>query len=169
LALHRSGGTLPYTLAWCKPDCQRLQFRIDQRDGHLDYTLIGALQVDSEANLANWWILRGKLVPGMGGAMDLVTGVKNVIVGSSHISKKGAAKLVNKCDLLLTGVGVVSMEVTEYYVMRFPEKKMTLFELPPGVSIEDLREVTGLKFAISESLCQKQETPWLLPTRSGQR
>ncbi len=125
------------------------------RGGHLDYTVLGALQVDSEANLANWWI-PGKLVPGMGGAMDLVTGVKNVIVGTSHTSKKGAAKLVNKCDLPLTGVGVVSMVVTEYCVMRFPEKKMTLSELAPGVSIEDLQEVTGAEFAVSESLCQMQ-------------
>lgn len=123
------------------------------RGGHLDYTVLGALQVDSEANLANWWI-PGKLVPGMGGAMDLVTGVKNVIIGTSHTSKKGAAKLVSKCDLPLTGVGVVSMVVTEYCVMRFPEKKMMLFELAPGVSIEDLREVTGAEFAVSESLCQ---------------
>jgi len=123
------------------------------RGGHLDYTVLGALQVDSEANLANWWI-PGKLVPGMGGAMDLVTGVKNVIIGTSHTSKKGAAKLVKKCDLPLTGVGVVSMVVTEYCVMRFPEKKMTLFELAPGVSIENLREVTGTEFAVSESLCQ---------------
>jgi 3-oxoacid CoA-transferase subunit B/acetate CoA/acetoacetate CoA-transferase beta subunit len=123
------------------------------RGGHLDYTVLGALQVDSEANLANWWI-PGKLVPGMGGAMDLVTGVKNVIIGTSHTSKKGAAKLVNKCDLPLTGVGVVSMVVTEYCMMRFPEKKMTLFELAPGVSIEDLQVVTGTEFAVSESLCQ---------------
>lgn len=122
------------------------------RGGHLDYTVLGALQVDGEANLANWWI-PGKLVPGMGGAMDLVTGVKNIIIATGHTNKKGAAKLVKKCNLPLTGIGAVSMVVTEYCVMRFPEKKMTLFELAPEVNIEDLRKVTEADFAVSESLC----------------
>lgn len=122
------------------------------RGGHLDYTVLGALQVDSEANLANWWI-PGKQVPGMGGAMDLVTGVKNVIIAIGHTNKKGEAKLVKKCTLPLTGVGVVSMVVTEYCVMRFPEKKMTLFELAPNVRIDDLRNATDAEFTVSESLC----------------
>lgn len=123
------------------------------RGGHLDYTVLGALQVDDGANLANWWI-PGKLVPGMGGAMDLVTGVRNVIVGTSHTSKKGTQKLVKKCDLPLTGVGIVSMVVTEYCLMCFPGKRMTLCEIAPGVSIEDLRKATGADFVVSESLCQ---------------
>ena len=127
------------------------------RGGHMDYTVLGALQVDEEANLANWWI-PGKLVPGMGGAMDLVTGVKNVIVGTFHTSKKDTPKLLKKCDLPLTGVRVISMVVTEYCVMRFLEEKMTLCELAPGVSIEDLGKVTGAAFTVSESLRQMQGT-----------
>lgn len=130
------------------------------RGGHLDYTVLGALQVDSEANLANWWI-PGKQVPGMGGAMDLVIGVKNVIIAIGHVNKKGDPKLMKKCTLPLTGVGVVSMVVTEYCVMRFPEKKMTLFELAPGVQIDDLRNATEAEFDISDSLCQMKGTDTL--------
>lgn len=127
------------------------------RGGHMDHTVLGALQVDEAANLANWWI-PGKLVPGMGGAMDLVTGVKNVIVGTSHTSKQDTPKLVKKCDLPLTGVGVVSMIVTEYCVMCFLNQKMTLCELAPDVSVEDLRKVTEADFAVGESVGQMQGT-----------
>jgi 3-oxoacid CoA-transferase subunit B/acetate CoA/acetoacetate CoA-transferase beta subunit len=127
------------------------------RGGHIDYTVLGALQVDSNANLANWWI-PGKLVPGMGGAMDLVTGVENVIIGTNHTSKKGISKLVKNCSLPFTGIGVVSMIVTEYCVMRFIDKKMVLLELAPGVSIEELREVTEADFDVSETLCQMKGT-----------
>lgn len=121
------------------------------RGGHIDYTVLGALQIDSEANLASWWI-PGKLVPGMGGSMDLVTGVKKVIIATSHVNKKGAPKIVPVCDFPLTGVGVVSMVVTEFAVMRFEEKRLVLCELAPGVTVEDLREITGAEFEVSEGL-----------------
>ena len=123
------------------------------RGGHIDYTVLGALQVDEKGNLANWWI-PGKIMPGMGGAMDLVTGVKTVIVGTLHRSKKGAPKLMKECTLPFTGVGVVDMVVTEYCVMRFPEGKMRLTELHPGVTVEELRTVTEADFAVSSDLTE---------------
>jgi len=122
------------------------------RGGHLDATVLGALQVDQEGNLANWWI-PGKLVPGMGGAMDLVTGAKHVIVATTHTTKKGGAKLVKKCSLPLTGAGVVSLVVTEYALFRFTGGKMVLEEIAPGVTEEDLREVTGAEYVTSPDLC----------------
>ncbi len=125
------------------------------RGGHLDATVLGALQVDQEGNLANWWI-PGKLVPGMGGAMDLVTGAKHVIVATTHTTKKGGAKLVKKCSLPLTGAGVVSLVVTEYAVFRFVEGKMVLEELAPGVKEEDLKEVTDAEYVTSPDLCVMQ-------------
>ncbi|MFP4482314.1 MAG: 3-oxoacid CoA-transferase subunit B [Thermovirgaceae bacterium] len=125
------------------------------RGGHLDATVLGALQVDQEGNLANWWI-PGKLVPGMGGAMDLVTGAKHVIVATTHTTKKGGAKLVKKCSLPLTGAGVVSLVVTEYAVFRFVEGRMVLEELAPGVSEEDLKEVTEAEYVTSPDLCVMQ-------------
>jgi len=121
------------------------------RGGHLDYTVLGALQVDEEGNLANWWI-PGQLVPGMGGAMDLVTGVKNVIIATSLTNKTGEAKLVKKCTLPLTGVRVVNMVVTEYCVMRFNNRRMILHELAPDVKIDDLRKAIEADFLISDSL-----------------
>lgn len=127
------------------------------RGGHLDYTVLGALQVDGEGTLANWWV-PGQLLPGMGGAMDLVTGVKNVIIATNHTNKKGEPKLVRRCDLPLTGIGVVSMVVTEHCVMRFPGGKMTLCEVAPGVDIEDLRQATGAEFEVSDSLCPMKGT-----------
>jgi 3-oxoacid CoA-transferase subunit B/acetate CoA/acetoacetate CoA-transferase beta subunit len=122
------------------------------RGGHLDATVLGALQVDQEANLANWWI-PGKLVPGMGGAMDLVTGAKHVIVATTHTTKKGGAKLVKKCSLPLTGAGVVSLVVTEYAVFRFVDGRMVLEELAPGVTEADVREITEAEYVTSPDLC----------------
>jgi 3-oxoacid CoA-transferase subunit B/acetate CoA/acetoacetate CoA-transferase beta subunit len=122
------------------------------RGGHLDATVLGALQVDQEANLANWWI-PGKLVPGMGGAMDLVTGAKHVIVATTHTTKKGGTKLVKKCSLPLTGAGVVSLVVTEYAVFRFVDGRMVLEELAPGVTEADVREITEAEYETSPDLC----------------
>jgi 3-oxoacid CoA-transferase subunit B/acetate CoA/acetoacetate CoA-transferase beta subunit len=123
------------------------------RGGHIDYTVLGALQIDEEGSLANWWI-PGKIMPGMGGAMDLVTGVKHVIIGTLHTSKKGEPKLVKTCNLPLTGVQVADMVVTEYCVMTFPEGSMTLVELAPEISVEELRTITAADFAVSESLTE---------------
>ncbi len=91
-------------------------------------------------------------MPGMGGAMDLVTEVRNVIVGTTHLNKRGESKLTKKCNLPLTGVGVVSMVVTVYCVMRFPKGRMTLFEIAPGIDVKDLRDATSASFDVHESL-----------------
>lgn len=117
------------------------------RGGHLDATVLGTLEVDEEGSLANWWI-PGKLVPGMGGAMDLVTGAKSVYVATTHLDKKGRPKLVRKCTLPLTGVGVVTTIVTEFCVVRRQEGIMTLCEIAPEVSVEDLLANTGMTLSI---------------------
>lgn len=117
------------------------------RGGHLDATVLGALEVDEEGNLANWWI-PGKLVPGMGGAMDLVTGAKNVYVATAHLDKKGRPKLVRKCTLPLTGVAVVTTIVTEFCVVRRKEGRMILCEIAPEVTVDELVANTGMNLSI---------------------
>lgn len=121
------------------------------RGGHLDATVLGALQVDETGNLANWWV-PGKLVPGMGGAMDLVTGAKRVIIATTHLTKKGDPKILHQCDLPLTGVHVVDTLVTEYCLMRLVSGRLTLCELAPGVTVEDIRKTTTADFAVSDAL-----------------
>ncbi|MBN2050546.1 MAG: 3-oxoacid CoA-transferase subunit B [Spirochaetales bacterium] len=121
------------------------------RGGHIDHTVLGALQVDKDGNLASWWI-PGKLVPGMGGSMDLVTGVKSVIVATSHTDKNGNPKIVSTCDFPLTGVGVVSLVVTEYAVFRFLKRRLVLCETAPQVEMKDIKKYTGAEFDVSDSL-----------------
>ncbi|GAB6280432.1 MAG: acetate CoA-transferase subunit beta [Thermovirga sp.] len=123
------------------------------RGGHLDATVLGALEVDQEGNLSNWWI-PGKMVPGMGGAMDLVTGARNVIVATTHCTKNNAPKIVKKCTLPLTGAHVVSLIVTEYCVLRLLAGAMVLEEIAPQVAMEDLRTFTLAEFKLSGSLCE---------------
>ncbi|MDO4786538.1 MAG: 3-oxoacid CoA-transferase subunit B [Fretibacterium sp.] len=121
------------------------------RGGHLDATVLGALEVDQEGNLANWWI-PGKMVPGMGGAMDLVCGAKKVYVATSHTDKKGRPKLLKKCSLPLTAVGAVDVVVSEFAVVRRIEGRMTLCELAPEVSLEQLLEHTEMELAVADRL-----------------
>jgi 3-oxoacid CoA-transferase subunit B/acetate CoA/acetoacetate CoA-transferase beta subunit len=118
------------------------------RGGHLDATVLGALEVDGEGNLANWWI-PGKLIPGMGGAMDLVSGAKKVYVATSHLDKKGRPKLVEKCALPLTAVSVVDVIVTEYAVVRRIDGDMTLCEIAPGVTVDQVVAHTGMKLKLA--------------------
>lgn len=120
------------------------------RGGHLDCTVLGALQVDGKGNLANWMI-PGKKVPGMGGAMDLVTGAKKVIVAMEHTAR-GAIKILEECNLPLTAVGVVNLIVTEMGVMKVTEKGLVLTEYNPQFTVEDIQAVTDATLIVDENL-----------------
>ncbi len=120
------------------------------RGGHVDATVLGSLQVDEEGSIANW-IIPGKMVPGMGGAMDLLVGAKKVIIAMTHTAK-GKIKILKKCALPYTAVKEVDMIVTELGVMKITEEGIVLTELAPGVSVEDIQEVTEPKLIISENL-----------------
>lgn len=121
------------------------------RGGHLDATVLGALQVDQEGNLANWTV-PGKIVPGMGGAMDLVVGAKRVIVAMEHVGKGGAAKILKKCTLPLTAAGAVDMIVTDYCVFKLTSQGMVLTETAPGVSLKTIKEATEAEYSVSVEL-----------------
>lgn len=108
------------------------------RGGHIDYCVLGGMEVDAQRSLANWMI-PGKKVTGMGGAMDLVNGSKTVIIMMSHLSKAGEAKLLPVCDLPLTGKNVVDLVVTELGVFKPNGKEFEILKLAPGISVDDLK------------------------------
>jgi acetate CoA/acetoacetate CoA-transferase beta subunit len=120
------------------------------RGGHVDVTVLGGLQVDAEGHLANWTI-PGKMVPGMGGAMDLVSGAKRVIVAMQHAAK-GKSKIVAKCSLPLTSVRPVDLVVTDLAVIGFPDHKATLLERAPGISIGEVMALTGAELVIPDDV-----------------
>jgi len=120
------------------------------RGGHVDITVLGALQVDAHGLLANWMI-PGKMVPGMGGAMDLVTGAKRVIIAMQHTAK-GKPKIVNKCTLPLTSERPIDLVVSEMAVIAFPDGRATLLERAPGVTTEQVVAATEVKLAIPDKV-----------------
>lgn len=120
------------------------------RGGHVDATILGALEVDQHGNLSNW-IVPGKMVPGMGGAMDLVVGAKKVIIAMQH-TQKGAHKILKECRLPYTAVGVVDMIITEMGVMEVTKDGIVLTELHPDFTVEQVQEATEAELIISPDL-----------------
>ncbi|RZL92674.1 MAG: 3-oxoacid CoA-transferase subunit B [Variovorax sp.] len=125
------------------------------RGGHLDVTVLGGLEVDEEGRLANWMV-PGKMIPGMGGAMDLVTGARRVIVAMTHRSPSGA-KLVKQCSLPITSIRRVDLVVTELAVIRPTPHGLELIETAPGVSIHEVLSATDAQLHIAASLASRTQ------------
>ena len=125
------------------------------RGGHLDATVLGALEVDQEGNLANWMV-PNKIVPGMGGAMDLVVGAKRVIVAMEHVGKGSTRKILKKCTLPLTACREVDLIITNYCVFAVTEGGLVLTEIAPNVSLQTVREFTEADYSISPDVKEMQ-------------
>lgn len=126
------------------------------RGGHIDLSILGALEVSEQGDLANWCV-PGKMVKGMGGAMDLVAGVKRVVVLMSHTTKTGEPKLLKQCALPLTGKAVVDRIITELGVFDITEEGMVLVEHAPGISLEEIAEKTEASYTVAlQNITQEQ-------------
>jgi len=134
------------------------------RGGHLDLTILGGLQVDQQGRLANW-VIPNKMVPGMGGAMDLVSGAKRVIVAMQHAAK-GTSKVVKKCTLPITATRVIDLLVTELAVIAFPQGRATLLETGPGTSVAQVVAATEAELVIPNHI-PEMDLGQLLGSRSA--
>lgn len=125
------------------------------RGGHVDLTVLGAFEVDQNGNIASWMI-PGKLVKGMGGAMDLVAGAQNIIVTMTHADKYGSSKLLESCTLPLTGVNCVKKIVTDLAVLEVRDGAFHLLERAPGISVEEIQQKTAGKLVVSGDIPKMQ-------------
>src|SRR5881227_1998795 len=137
---------IPGTAYFSSADCFAMI-----RCGHIDFSVLGAMEVDEEGNLAHWMI-PGKMVKGMGGAMDLVAGARRVVIAMEHTTREGEPKILKKCTLPLTGVKVVDTVVTEMAYIRVTTAGLVLEEIAPGLSVEDVQRATEATLLTSPDL-----------------